>query len=568
MGIQMNGRRSIRARFVRSYLGAIAAVFALCVAISVYYVHESIETHSAQALRFLAAGKRSEMERPLFAAERAAARLSQRVMERLDEELLSDAEHSAELCAAFREAAFALEEPHGYAKAIFFALDPGLCPDAECVYLVDIGAFDSSGPRLADVSFPFSMHADDPSYTSWFGEAREAARPTWLKPRRNALIWREAARTLSYVVPLVRGGRFVGVVGIDVSLATIRLVLDNIDYESAFGFLVGSGGDMIYHKDFPDGLTRSDFGQFKELLDLSDSFRDGEIGTGRLFSYGWYGVRQRLALERLDNGMVLALSVPEDELFRLQSRMLMQLALIFVALLGLAVALANRFADRIIKPVTILTEVAGRIARGELNTPVQVSGADEISTLAESVRRISVELRDYITYIHAQAYTDMMTGCCNKAAYIDKIKELERRIAEQMADFTVYEFDVNGLKRTNDTFGHEAGDQLIKDAAGIIKEIFGERNVYRTGGDEFVVIDEGEAAAETARKLFAFDGRLSAFNSENRDRPTELAISKGFARFDETRDRDTKAVFARADEEMYSDKEAYYRRHEDRRRSH
>ena len=65
------------------------------------------------------------------------------------------------------------------------------------------------------------------------------------------------------------------------------------------------------------------------------------------------------------------------------------------------------------------------------------------------------ELQEYISYIHAQAYTDAMTGVGNKAAYMDRIKLLDRKIHEHMADFAVIVFDVNGLKRVNDSFGHE-----------------------------------------------------------------------------------------------------------------
>ena len=49
-------------------------------------------------------------------------------------------------------------------------------------------------------------------------------------------------------------------------------------------------------------------------------------------------------------------------------------------------------------------------------------------------------------------------------------------------------FDLNGLKEVNDDLGHSAGDQLICRAAEYLRQTFSDR-VYRTGGDEFVVVD-------------------------------------------------------------------------------
>ena len=48
--------------------------------------------------------------------------------------------------------------------------------------------------------------------------------------------------------------------------------------------------------------------------------------------------------------------------------------------------------------------------------------------------------------------------------------------------------DLNGLKHMNDNNGHSAGDQMIKDAANILKEVFPDTEIYRAGGDEFMVL--------------------------------------------------------------------------------
>ena len=169
------------------------------------------------------------------------------------------------------------------------------------------------------------------------------------------------------------------------------------------------------------------------------------------------------------------------------------------------------------------------------------------------------------------SYTDSMTNCRNKSAYLKKLSQIEKRIAEDMVDFTVYVFDVNGLKRINDTKGHEIGDELIKAAAGAIKTVFSEDEIFRTGGDEFAVITES-SRDKIEGNMASFVQAVDEFNKENECKDKEkrsdftLAVSVGYASFEKGVDREYKNVYDRADKAMYETKEAFYKSHEDMRR--
>lgn len=111
--------------------------------------------------------------------------------------------------------------------------------------------------------------------------------------------------------------------------------------------------------------------------------------------------------------------------------------------------------------------------------------------------------------------------------------------------------DLNGLKRCNDTGGHEAGDRLLKNAAEVLKKHFGKYEIYRTGGDEFVVIvpnadkDSFEKNVEILRADSGDDSSVSlAIGSSWSENPDELRLSMHIA-----------------DEAMYQDKNEYYKRH-------
>ena len=90
------------------------------------------------------------------------------------------------------------------------------------------------------------------------------------------------------------------------------------------------------------------------------------------------------------------------------------------------------------------------------------------------------------------ALTDPLTGVKSKHAFLLNQKQIDASIHEGTAgEFAVVVCDVNGLKVINDTLGHKAGDEYIQKASRMICDIFQHSPVYRTGGDEFVVVLHG-----------------------------------------------------------------------------
>lgn len=85
------------------------------------------------------------------------------------------------------------------------------------------------------------------------------------------------------------------------------------------------------------------------------------------------------------------------------------------------------------------------------------------------------------------AVTDLLTGLYNRNAY----ERWEQSCQGMLGEIGLAVCDLNNLKYYNDTFGHEAGDRYIVDAAGLIQEACGrEGTCYRIGGDEFLVVWE------------------------------------------------------------------------------
>lgn len=78
--------------------------------------------------------------------------------------------------------------------------------------------------------------------------------------------------------------------------------------------------------------------------------------------------------------------------------------------------------------------------------------------------------------LERRAYRDTLTGLQNRTAYYEYNQALDKRIAEGTADFALVMVDVNFLKRVNDTYGHEKGNEYLKNASDLIGRTFGREN--------------------------------------------------------------------------------------------
>ena len=190
---------------------------------------------------------------------------------------------------------------------------------------------------------------------------------------------------------------------------------------------------------------------------------------------------------------------------------------------------------------------------------------DPVADIDSKVRGMRSRVGAYLELMHEKAYVDLMSGTGNRSAYTERAEQIDKSIAEGAALFSLAVVDINGLKETNDVFGHDCGDLLIINTARILKETFDPACVFRIGGDEFTVVVEGLSefemtkALETVKKMAA----QTVVTEEHKD--LKLSLSTGAAEFTEGRDGDLRSVFVRADEAMYADKRAYYSSMGDRR---
>ena len=191
---------------------------------------------------------------------------------------------------------------------------------------------------------------------------------------------------------------------------------------------------------------------------------------------------------------------------------------------------------------------------------------DDIDSIRMKILALQDELYEQIENVQEQAFIDGMTGVRNKAAYLNTEKNINEMIRLGCASFSVIVFDLNGLKMINDDLGHEFGDMAIIDATKALSSVYSKGEVFRIGGDEFIVIINTSSEAEVQNSISRLEYRIAAENAEEKAYRMPLTMSMGYAIYDPETDKEYKEVFHRADKRMYDDKAAYYRTHGDRRR--
>ena len=147
--------------------------------------------------------------------------------------------------------------------------------------------------------------------------------------------------------------------------------------------------------------------------------------------------------------------------------------------------------------------------------------------------------------------TDLLTGVMNRNSMNNRIIYNDDGSLPIKTPYGLFFVDVNGLKTVNDTKGHLAGDELLKDVAVTLSEIFQDYEVYRVGGDEFLVITP-EVSAEEFEKL-----ETELRSKAEREGHAHYAV--GACHYSEV--SSIRTAMQTADGRMYENKKAYYQRH-------
>jgi len=181
--------------------------------------------------------------------------------------------------------------------------------------------------------------------------------------------------------------------------------------------------------------------------------------------------------------------------------------------------------------------------------------AERMRDRVEELETQATSLQDSLRREHELALTDPLTGLPNRLAYERRMAELEAELREDRAVACIGAFDIDHFKTINDSFGHAAGDAVLRIVGNALsKTLHGRAFVARYGGEEFAVVFAGYTADDAlaiARDLCATVEALAFHASQ---KPVKVTMSGGLTRFAPNETAAT--AFDRADRALYAAKRA------------
>ena len=151
------------------------------------------------------------------------------------------------------------------------------------------------------------------------------------------------------------------------------------------------------------------------------------------------------------------------------------------------------------------------------------------------------------------AYTDMLTGIGNRTAFELELKNLEKRLPHP---FTIVAYDLNYMKRINDTYGHAEGDRAIQEIGHILSGALVANSVaIRMSGDEFMVLIRHGSEELLNKTCAAIEQRVQHYNETAPAGSFQLSFSTGVAKYE---GGSVEKFLAELDERMYAEKRAFH----------
>ena len=194
----------------------------------------------------------------------------------------------------------------------------------------------------------------------------------------------------------------------------------------------------------------------------------------------------------------------------------------------------------------------------------EIRSRNEVRAVSDAVTKLSENMQGYLKDMVAaedvskglqtQVFQDPLTKVKSKAAYDKKVEELEQAIQDGNAEFAIVMVDLNYLKEINDVHGHEHGNDYLIGTCRLICDVFAHAPVYRIGGDEFVIIVEGDSYERRAKLCVELRGRIQECirNEAHLDPWNVYSAAVGMSAYKENDTVDD--VFERADQAMYLEK--------------
>jgi diguanylate cyclase (GGDEF)-like protein len=326
-----------------------------------------------------------------------------------------------------------------------------------------------------------------------------------------------------------------GVISIDCSIDTVGNLLkeSGLEYESSYSFAVKPDGKILIHHE-NSFLTRT-------ILDITNSPVTFDKKTGE-FNYKLNDTGKLAYYSRIDEiGWIIVTVVDKREIIKpIILQILVSVLTIGVVAVLLAWFLSASLSKRFIVPLIELKKRVNAIITGDCDrVPAYDYPNNEIGTIASDIEQFTenelydrnIELQTINKKLELLSTTDQLTKLSNRHKMNSELGKEWKRATRYKNKFSLIMFDIDWFKKINDTYGHQAGDSVLREIARLTENTLRSTDITsRWGGEEFLVLCPGTSlsgARELAIKL------CSTIENYKFSVESTITISAGLCEFDE-----------------------------------
>lgn len=184
----------------------------------------------------------------------------------------------------------------------------------------------------------------------------------------------------------------------------------------------------------------------------------------------------------------------------------------------------------------------------------------DVNVLDKKVGKLDKKVRgleEQVDELGKEIIRDKLTGAYNRGFLDRKLLELTK--GPELKPFGFVMVDIDSFKKLNDTYGHQAGDTVLREVVNSLFGVIRDGDLLcRYGGEEFVVLMPGLPDVELREK--ANDLRRAcrqeyAISNEDRSQRVPVTVSIGAVHFDPTNDMNLEDLIKKADQALYHSKE-------------
>ena len=333
----------------------------------------------------------------------------------------------------------------------------------------------------------------DPRNRPWYQSSMNSERPVWSKIYSN-YVTHFPTITLAKAV-FKEDHEFIGVIATDVTLNELSRFLRKLEVDQnsvAYivdedGYVVATSGVELPEKndrDFPERMLAREM-KTPLIGEIARQLNGKDLPASQTLHLQTSVGAVEVAVSRLGRKQGLnwttVVVVPRADFMGGINKGFMQSIAIAIACIIFALTIGLTIVERVIRDIRKLTAAVKRFGDGEPLTDLKIQRTDEIGILAQTFSEMENKLR-----------FDRLTQVANREYLFSQINYLQKQAklkAHGFDGFTLLFIDLDRFKLVNDSYGHDAGDQvLVIIAARLRAAVRDTDEVARYGGDEFVLL--------------------------------------------------------------------------------